>query len=150
METFPGVTFAVHYSRYNMREKNGKPARPKFHVLFPIDHVTNAACYSDMKKLVNAIFPYFDTKALDAARFFFGTTSPEVEIYTGSMNLSEFLESEEFDADMAGGHRSARGARAHDHLAQRSALLFKGAAAGRLCFSRGLQRPDVLYARRFL
>jgi hypothetical protein len=24
------------------------------------------------EKLVNAIFPYFDTKALDAARFFFG------------------------------------------------------------------------------
>jgi hypothetical protein len=46
-----------------MREKNGKPARPKFHVLFPIDHVTDATCYSDMKKLVNAIFPYFDTKA---------------------------------------------------------------------------------------
>jgi len=108
MEAFPNVTFAVHYSRYNMREKNGKPARPKFHVLFPIDHVTNAACYSDMKKLVNAIFPYFDTKALDAARFFFGTTSPEVEIYTGSMNLSEFLEGEEFDADMAGGHRSTQ------------------------------------------
>lgn len=108
MEAFPGVTFAVHYSRYNMREKNGKPARPKFHVLFPIDHLTNAACYSDMKKLVNAIFPYFDTKALDAARFFFGTASPEVEIYTGSMNLSEFLEGEEFDTDMAGGHRSTQ------------------------------------------
>ncbi|MBR0577221.1 primase C-terminal domain-containing protein [Proteiniclasticum sp. BAD-10] len=108
METFPGVTFAVHYSRYNMREKNGKPARPKFHVLFPIDHVTNAACYRDMKKLVNAIFPYFDTKALDAARFFFGTTSPEVEIYTSSMNLSEFLEGDEFDVDMAGGHRSTQ------------------------------------------
>lgn len=108
MEAFPGVTFAVHYSRYNMREKNGKPARPKFHVLFPIDHLTNAACYSDMKKLVNAIFPYFDTKALDAARFFFGTTSPEVEIYTGRINLSEFLEGEEFDADMADGHRSTQ------------------------------------------
>ena len=34
---FPGITFAVHYSRFNMREKNGKPARPKFHVLFPIE-----------------------------------------------------------------------------------------------------------------
>lgn len=33
---FPGITFAVHYSRFHMREKNGKPARPKFHVLFPM------------------------------------------------------------------------------------------------------------------
>ena len=46
MEAFPGVTFAIHYSRFNMREKNGKPARPKFHVLFPIDYVTDAALYS--------------------------------------------------------------------------------------------------------
>lgn len=29
---FPGVTFAVHYSRHHNREKNGKAARPKFHV----------------------------------------------------------------------------------------------------------------------
>lgn len=74
---FPDVRFAVHYSRYNMREKNGKPARPKFHILFPITHMTDAVAYSDMKKLVNSIFPYFDNKALDAARFFFGTTKAE-------------------------------------------------------------------------
>lgn len=101
---FPGVCFAVHYSRYNMREKNGKPARPKFHILFPITRMTDAATYSDMKKLVNSIFPYFDTKALDAARFFFGTATVEVELFPGSMNLTEFLEDDGFDANMAGGH----------------------------------------------
>lgn len=105
MEAFPGVTFAVHYSRYNMREKNGKPARPKFHVLFPIEQMTDAAAYSNMKKLVNAIFPYFDTQALDAARFFFGTTTPEVESYPGSMNLTDFLE-DDFDAGSAGHHHA--------------------------------------------
>lgn len=99
---FPGITFAVHYSRFNMREKNGKPARPKFHVLFPIEYMTDAAAYSTMKKLVNTIFPYFDTKALDAARFFFGTAHPEVELYPGEMTLSEYLSAEDFDADMPG------------------------------------------------
>jgi len=78
LEAFPGVSIAIHYSRFNNREKNGKPARPKFHVLFPIDRMTDATLYSDMKKLVNSIFPYFDTKALDAARFFFGTQEPNV------------------------------------------------------------------------
>jgi hypothetical protein len=87
-----------------MREKNGKPARPKFHILFPITRMTDAAAYSDMKKLVNSIFPYFDNKALDAARFFFGTTNVEVELFPGSMNLTEFLENDDFDADMAGGY----------------------------------------------
>lgn len=104
---FPCVTFAVHYSRSNMRGKNGKPARPKFHVLFPIDRITDAACYSEMKKMVTAIFPYFDTKALDSARFFFGTGSPEVEIHEGIMNLSAYMEGEDFDAAMTGGYQAS-------------------------------------------
>ena len=97
---FPGVTFAVHYSRNNMKEKNGKVARPKFHVLFPIDRVTDARLYADMKKMVSGIFPFFDTQALDAARFFFGTAEPKSEVHTGTMNLTTFLQGDEFDADM--------------------------------------------------
>ena len=100
---FPGVTFAVHFSRFHMREKNGKAARPKFHVLFPIDYVTDPALYSDMKKLVNSIFPYFDTNALDAARFFFGTTAAEVALYPDRMNLTEFLEEDDFDSELPDG-----------------------------------------------
>lgn len=103
LQAFPGVTFAVHYSRFNNRVKNGKPARPKFHVLFPIAYVTDAAFYSNMKKLVNSIFPYFDTKALDAARFFFGTTAADVALYSGRMNLTEYLNEDIFDEDMPEG-----------------------------------------------
>lgn len=106
---FPGVSFAVHYSRFHNREKNGKPARPKFHILFPIDFMTDAADYSDMKRLVNTIFPYFDTQALDAARFFFGTTTADVEIREGSMNLTDFLQdTDAFDQDMDGGQYGDR------------------------------------------
>ena len=97
MQAFPGVTFAIHFSRFHNREKNGKAARPKFHVLFPIEHCTDAALYSDMKKLVNSIFPYFDTQVLDAARFFFGTATAEVALYPGRMNLTEFLNEDLFD-----------------------------------------------------
>lgn len=100
---FPGVAFAVHYSRSHMKVKNGKEARPKFHVLFPIDRLTGATQYSEMKKLVNSIFPYFDTKALDAARFFFGTKEPEVEIFNGPMTLTTFLADDDFDANMDSG-----------------------------------------------
>ena len=97
MQAFPGVTFAIHFSRFHNREKNGKAARPKFHVLFPIEHCTDASLYSDMKKLVNSIFPYFDTQALDAARFFFGTAAAEVALYPGRMNLTEFPNEDLFD-----------------------------------------------------
>ena len=106
---FPGVTFAVHYSRHHNREKNGKAARPKFHVLFPIDFMTDAAAYSNLKKLINTIFPYFDTQALDAARFFFGTSAADVEIRQGSMNLTDFLQDvDSFDQDMDGGQYGDR------------------------------------------
>ncbi|CUX39943.1 phage/plasmid primase, P4 family [Clostridium sp. C105KSO13] len=103
MQAFPGVTFAVHFSRFNQREKNGKSARPKFHVLFPIATVTDAGLYSDMKKLVNSIFPYFDTQALDAARFFFGTATAEVALYPGRMNLTGFLDDDLFDEGLPEG-----------------------------------------------
>ena len=101
---FPGVAFAVHFSRNHMKKKNGKAARPKFHVFFAIDPLTDAAQYSDMKKQVNAAFPYFDTKALDAARFFFGTDKPEVEIFDGPMTLTTFLTDDDFDAAMDAGN----------------------------------------------
>ena len=101
--TFPGVAFAVHYSRNHMKAKGGKAARPKFHVFFAIDRVTEPGQYSEMKKLVNTIFPYFDTKALDAARFFFGTKEPEVEIFDGPMTLTTFLADDDFDANMDSG-----------------------------------------------
>ena len=103
---FSGITFAVHYSRFHMREKNGKPARPKFHAFFAIDPVTDAEEYSSLKRLLYAIFPYFDTKALDAARFYFGTQDPKVDIFDGEMTLTEFLCGEEFDADMPAGSHS--------------------------------------------
>ena len=106
-EVFPGVMFAVHYSRNHMKVKNGKAARPKFHAFFAIDPVTEAEEYSNLKKLLNAIFPYFDTKALDAARFYFGTAEPKVDIFDGTMTLTEFLCNDEFDADMPSPSHSA-------------------------------------------
>lgn len=100
---FPSIAFAVHYSRNHMKTKGSKAARPKFHVFFAIDRVTEPGQYSEMKKLVNTIFPYFDTKALDAARFFFGTKEPEVEIFDGPMTLTTFLADDDFDANMDSG-----------------------------------------------
>lgn len=100
---FPSVAFAVHYSRNHMKAKGGKAARPKFHVFFAIDRVIKPGQYSEMKKLVNSIFPYFDTKALDSARFFFGTKEPEVEIFDGPMTLTTFLTDDDFDANMDSG-----------------------------------------------
>lgn len=100
---FPGVSFAVHYSRNHMKPKNGKAPRPKFHAFFAIDPVADAEEYSSLKRLVNTVFPYFDSNALDAARFYFGTPEPKVDFFKGNMTLTEFLCNEDFDEGMSEG-----------------------------------------------
>lgn len=97
---FPNVSFAVHYSRNHMKPKNGKSPRPKFHAFFAIDPVSDAEEYSDLKRFVSMIFPYFDTNALDAARFYFGTPEPNIDIFPGNMTLTEFLCAADFDEGM--------------------------------------------------
>ena len=90
-KAFPDVAFYVQYSRNHMKVKNGKKARPKFHVLFPIDEIANEKEYSALKEKVYNYFPFIDMNALDSARFFFGTSSPEVEIVDGNITLTEFM-----------------------------------------------------------
>lgn len=102
-KALPNVSFAVHYSRHHMKPKNGKAARPKFHAFFSIDPIEDYEEYSELKKLINRIFPYFDKGAMDAARFFYGTKEPEVEFYEGDLTLTQFLAADEFDSGMAQG-----------------------------------------------
>jgi len=95
-EMLPGVSFAVHYSRNNMKEKQGKKARPKFHVFFPIEPIKNYEDYRKLKEKILSIYPFFDFGAKDAARFFYGTSEPQVEWVDGDMNILEFLDENKF------------------------------------------------------
>ena len=72
---FPDVSLLVSYSRNNMKVKNGKTARPKFHVYFPIPTMTDGKAYAELKKRIQEFFPYFDADALGEARFLYGTDS---------------------------------------------------------------------------
>lgn len=89
---FDGVAFAIVYSRNNMKAKGGKAARPRFHVYFPIEPVSDPTEYAELKQRIIAVFPYFDSNALDAARFLFGTKNPQVEIYDGSTLITDYLD----------------------------------------------------------
>lgn len=82
-KAFPGVPFYLVYSRHHMKRKGKYGPRPRFHVIFPIDLVTDGDAYRTLKESVIAFFPYFDTGAKDAARFFFGVKDPVVELYGG-------------------------------------------------------------------
>jgi len=91
-QAFPGAAFWVCYSRNHMRPKDGKTARPKFHVYFPIERVTDPKAYAGMKQAARAVFPEFDAAAVDAARFFFGVDGPKVEYMEGEKLLSDILQ----------------------------------------------------------
>ena len=83
--TFPGVGYYAVPSRNHMKEKDGKAARPRYHLYFPIDAVTDAAEYRRMKEYMLAMFPYFDDNAKDAARFLFGVKGAQAEFMGGDI-----------------------------------------------------------------
>lgn len=94
---FQDVSFAVVYSRNHMKTKENKSARPRFHVYFITPMITDPEEYAALKKQIAASFPYFDNNALDSARLLFGTDDAEVEFYSGSKNIVEYLDEVAFE-----------------------------------------------------
>ena len=84
---FSGIPFVIAYSRNNQREKGSKSARPRFHVYFMIPEITDQAEYAYLKQQIASMFPYFDTNAIDSARFIFGTDNAVVEVFEGDKSI---------------------------------------------------------------
>lgn len=96
-EMFSGVPFLVHYSKSHMKPKTGKgkteySPRPRFHVIFLIDEITNADDYKAIKERLYDYCPLIDPNAKDSARFLAGTTEPLVEYHEGTITLNKFLD----------------------------------------------------------
>ena len=81
------VAFAVVPSRNNMKPKEGKSARPRFHVYFPHDPVTDGEACAALKKAIQQKFPFFDARALDSARFIFGHPAESVLWHEGEVTI---------------------------------------------------------------
>lgn len=94
--SIPGVVFAASYSRHHNLPKGDKSARPRFHVFFPIPKVKDGEEYAAMKRKIADAFPYYDTNALDSARFLYGNDSDEVEFYEGDKTILDYLEEDDF------------------------------------------------------
>lgn len=96
---FPGVAFYAVPSRNHMKEKDGLCARPKYHYYFPLkEKITHGKAWAAMKEQMREIFPAFDPKALDAARFLYGVENPQPEYFDGEICIDEFLSNMEWDA----------------------------------------------------
>ena len=81
------VAFVAVPSRNNMKPKDGKSARPRFHVYFPHDPIGSGEACSALKKAIQQKFPFFDSHALDAARFIFGCPSEEILWHEGEITI---------------------------------------------------------------
>lgn len=92
----PGVAFAVSYSKHHNISKGDKSARPRFHIFFPIEIISDEQEYADMKRRIADTFPYYDTNALDSARFLYGNDSDEVEFYEGDKTILDYQEEDDF------------------------------------------------------
>lgn len=88
---FPKASFAIVYSRHHNKQKGDKSPRPRFHVFFPIPKTEDADEYVRIKQMIVKRFPYFDTNALDSARFFFGSDA-EVEFYEGPESIVDAID----------------------------------------------------------
>jgi hypothetical protein len=66
--------------------------RPRFHVIFLIDEITNADEYKAIKERLYDYCPLIDPNAKDSARFLAGTTEPLVEYHEGIITLNKFLD----------------------------------------------------------
>lgn len=91
-DLFGDVSYAVAFSRNHMKEKDGKAARPKFHVYFEIAETDDAEHYAAIKAAIKKTYPFFDGNALDAARFLFGADSGECIWNEGWDTIDEQVE----------------------------------------------------------
>lgn len=91
-ELIPDVSYAIAPSRHNLLSKDGKAARPKFHVYFSIEEISDAEMYVAIKRAIHAQFPFFDDNALDAARFIYGADAGDVIWHEGWLTIDEILE----------------------------------------------------------
>ena len=98
---FPDVPCVVNTSRNHMRQKGARSPRPRYHVAFPIDPITKPETYTALMQRVQAMFPFFDGKALDAGRFFFGNPETEVFSFPGRITLTQFIEEQEAERAFA-------------------------------------------------
>lgn len=90
-DMFPDTAFAVVPSRNNEKEKDGKSARPRFHVYFPIKETTDEKAYTQLKRRICRGWPFFDSAALDSARFLYGTPADSVLWHDGSETIEEMV-----------------------------------------------------------
>ena len=93
---FPGVAFISYSSRNDIKPKGERSARPRRHYVFPVEKVEDPALLKGMLQRIQSYFPYFDSNAFDAGRFFYGSPEAEVAWHEGEKTVIDYLDELDF------------------------------------------------------
>ena len=93
-EEYKDIRFAICFSRSHMRQKGQYGPRPRFHIYFGIDPVTDHEEYSGLKEALFAMYPFYDENALDSGRFIYGSDPGEVVWHDGAETIVSVLASD--------------------------------------------------------
>ena len=104
---FGDLDYALVFSRNHLKEKDGRSARPRFHLYFRIRPVTDPLRYASLKQMVFQNFRFFDSHALDAGRFLFATPNGEVIWHEGRTTIDEVLVPARLGQTIPEGRRNA-------------------------------------------
>ena len=85
------IAFAIAPSRNNMKEKDGKSARPRFHAYFPHAQIRDPKECAELKHAIRNMMPFFDENALDAARFIFGAPAEDILWHDADVTIDQLL-----------------------------------------------------------
>ena len=105
-DEYSEIKYAITFSRHHMKEKDGKAARPRFHVYFEIEPMKDGNAYSELKRTIQTIYPFFDDNALDAGRFIYGSKTDLPIWHDGSLMISDLVAAEDGDHPIQQGNRN--------------------------------------------
>ena len=81
-EVFEDVEFYYIESKSHMKVKDGKEARPKYHIYFPIESVDDPERFRQLKGYIGGLFPFFDQKCIDVTHFFYAVPEAKGGFYS--------------------------------------------------------------------
>ncbi len=105
-EEYTDIKFAIVFSRHHMKMKDGKGPRPRFHIYFEVDPITDHQEYSNLKTALYTMYPFYDDNALDAGRFIYGSDVDEVFWHDGSKTIESVMSGDETEAVIPEGNRN--------------------------------------------
>lgn len=103
---FSEVKYAITFSRHHMKQKESYGPRPRLHVYFEIDPITDTEEYGDLKVTLQAMYPFFDDNALDSGRFMYGSDPGDVIWHDGTRTVAAFLETDDITPLIPEGNRN--------------------------------------------